>query len=1062
MDDAPANQALLKVNLERLGYESVVQSDADGALETLKTRREELLAVFLDLSLNGGRAAGLALLDEIKKRAPEIPVIAYSAFEAQGSVEAVQHGAICFIDKVARRDDDFSSAIHSVLRNWEETAKLHATEAHRDFLQRLIDSVPYELMVRDRKGLIVLENEVKANRFGGRLKPGKETNCWDRYEDDEECRERGCACEEAFRENMVQRRYYSWQGMPGRRGRELHLVAAPMGKGPDGDDLVVETARDVSLQVGFQELTQEIAANTGNDRESVLKTVVKHFVGEHDPPMRPGGGVSHANIGFTRARAYLVIPRGGFERIELRAYAGTYGDKFDHKKIRFTKQDIPAIGRFWDNSRNVQKLTARDFKGYEKQKAYDRIGHVGERIGIPIRIGNHFEGIVFADKLNKQDARGEPDERINWEEQHWCQVLADYLSEVFESIYQAEGNQWLLDTEREIAEAPDEDAIFDIILRRTSRRFGADIVQVHRRRHDGWITLAEGTGHSRDCLLRTQGHSPEIGVNARACTTNEAQFVEDCESDPDYRQFVEKYAAWLAERCPLHEPGTEAGSMAVIPFGAGDQVLGSLCLLFNERRRFDPIDRLHLESLGASMSVAFAVREATLRADEAKRANVTQAESLAALYRAAAGAQSEETIINYCLTYLTAGQALRFNRALFFRAHADQKGGYTFEFEGGIGQVGKSEFKEIGGAVRGFDFRSLLKHSSAAVASDLSAYLEGVSAAAGGALANAMAGEETREFRPGSSNEGADPAIKELSEMIGMRDFLVAGVRLDGVSYGAFVVDRPFGEGITDGDRHALDTLAIEAEQMLSQLAHRKAIIELKEMELLGRVASFIGHDLKHPLGAAQHRLRVLRKILGTKADGESHEVMENLGEDLRHATEMIDSIRSYCDTQTSIMDLNKLVREAVAITSNEAENRQVTIVLDSPTSVRRYSGYPGPLLRGLVNVIYNAIEAVYSGRQVRQGRQGGEVRVSVIESAEYTSVQISDDGIGMSPEEAGNLARGAVSFTSKPDQGLGIGFEVFRQAIAKNGAVFGVESKEEEGTSITCRFHQEEEDDDR
>ena len=135
VDDEADIRELVSGVLEDEGYHPRTAGDADATLAALAERRPSL--VLLDVWLQGSRLDGLALLAEIKRRDPTLPVIVFSGHGTiDTAVAAVREGAADFIEK------PFESArlLHLVARATEtdrlkrENATLRAQIGQEDEL----------------------------------------------------------------------------------------------------------------------------------------------------------------------------------------------------------------------------------------------------------------------------------------------------------------------------------------------------------------------------------------------------------------------------------------------------------------------------------------------------------------------------------------------------------------------------------------------------------------------------------------------------------------------------------------------------------------------------------------------------------------------------------------------------------------------------------------------------------------------------------------------------------------------------------------------------------------
>jgi two-component system, NtrC family, nitrogen regulation response regulator NtrX len=103
VDDEEDIRELVAGILSDEGHETRTAFDADSALAAISDRVPRL--VFLDIWLQGSRLDGLALLDEIKTRYPDLPVVMISGHgNIETAVSAIKRGAYDFIEKPFKTD----------------------------------------------------------------------------------------------------------------------------------------------------------------------------------------------------------------------------------------------------------------------------------------------------------------------------------------------------------------------------------------------------------------------------------------------------------------------------------------------------------------------------------------------------------------------------------------------------------------------------------------------------------------------------------------------------------------------------------------------------------------------------------------------------------------------------------------------------------------------------------------------------------------------------------------------------------------------------------------------
>ncbi|PJI42653.1 MAG: sigma-54-dependent Fis family transcriptional regulator [Rhizobium sp.] len=103
VDDEEDIREIVSGILSDEGHETRTAHDADSALAAISDRAPRL--VFLDIWMQGSRLDGLSLLDEIKSRHPDLPVVMISGHgNVETAVSAIKRGAFDFIEKPFKSD----------------------------------------------------------------------------------------------------------------------------------------------------------------------------------------------------------------------------------------------------------------------------------------------------------------------------------------------------------------------------------------------------------------------------------------------------------------------------------------------------------------------------------------------------------------------------------------------------------------------------------------------------------------------------------------------------------------------------------------------------------------------------------------------------------------------------------------------------------------------------------------------------------------------------------------------------------------------------------------------
>ncbi|MBB4120460.1 sigma-54-dependent transcriptional regulator [Martelella radicis] len=103
VDDEADIRDIVSGILSDEGHETRVAHDSDSALAAIADRVPRL--IFLDIWMQGSRLDGLALLEEVKQRYPDLPVVMISGHgNIETAVSSIKRGAFDFIEKPFKAD----------------------------------------------------------------------------------------------------------------------------------------------------------------------------------------------------------------------------------------------------------------------------------------------------------------------------------------------------------------------------------------------------------------------------------------------------------------------------------------------------------------------------------------------------------------------------------------------------------------------------------------------------------------------------------------------------------------------------------------------------------------------------------------------------------------------------------------------------------------------------------------------------------------------------------------------------------------------------------------------
>ncbi len=256
------------------------------------------------------------------------------------------------------------------------------------------------------------------------------------------------------------------------------------------------------------------------------------------------------------------------------------------------------------------------------------------------------------------------------------------------------------------------------------------------------------------------------------------------------------------------------------------------------------------------------------------------------------------------------------------------------------------------------------------------------------------------------------------------------GTEVDIADSGAPIRDQ---EGTLRGVIMVFRDVSIERRSQEALLAHEKLVAA-------GRVAATIAHEIHNPLDAVQNLIYLIRQ------GGEDTELQEYLRLAESELSRVTDISRAMLgmhreatlpvafDLRTSLCDILLLMERrfgdlGVRITSTLAADVQA-------------NGYPGELKQVFSNLLANAAEAAGDGGSVHvELLRGMPLRADGSESVPSGAlVRIVDNGPGIAADTLQKLFQ--PFFTTKGEEGTGLGLWVSRGIIAKHGGTLTLTSQ--------------------
>jgi signal transduction histidine kinase len=243
-----------------------------------------------------------------------------------------------------------------------------------------------------------------------------------------------------------------------------------------------------------------------------------------------------------------------------------------------------------------------------------------------------------------------------------------------------------------------------------------------------------------------------------------------------------------------------------------------------------------------------------------------------------------------------------------------------------------------------------------------------------------------------------------------------------------------------------LVVLLAETTGLYTRLALANALLrrerDNKLMNLAAVVAS-ISHEVKQPLAAIVMRSSTALRFLGHSPPDieKARSTLNKIVKEGHRASEIFDNIRDlFRPSQERVkIDVNEIVLRILDLLKRELTEHHIAVRTELTHDLPCVMGHSGQLQEVLLNLIFNAIEAMdgkKSGDRVlrlkTERREGDGIAISVI-----------DTGPGIDPRKLDNIFD---AFVTNKAQGLGLGLAICRMIVERHGGHLLASSGQEGG----------------
>lgn len=232
-----------------------------------------------------------------------------------------------------------------------------------------------------------------------------------------------------------------------------------------------------------------------------------------------------------------------------------------------------------------------------------------------------------------------------------------------------------------------------------------------------------------------------------------------------------------------------------------------------------------------------------------------------------------------------------------------------------------------------------------------------------------------------------------------------------------------------------------------SQLeAAQDELVKSERLAVLGQLTATVSHELRNPLGAIQPSLYLLRKKI-INPDETLVRAMDRIDRNVRRCDHIIDELLDFTrikELNLTRIDLNIWLGKLL---DEQNINSDIDVNFDSQEVDLQIVADVDRLRRAVINTVENACQAMLEPYEPDNIIKGSCLTISTHSDAEKITINIADNGCGISTETLPHIFE---PLFSTKGFGVGLGMPTIKQIMTQHGGDIDIETSENIGTRIS------------
>ena len=241
-----------------------------------------------------------------------------------------------------------------------------------------------------------------------------------------------------------------------------------------------------------------------------------------------------------------------------------------------------------------------------------------------------------------------------------------------------------------------------------------------------------------------------------------------------------------------------------------------------------------------------------------------------------------------------------------------------------------------------------------------------------------------------------------------------------------------------------------KVKRLKQQFLDQAQYLHQDKMISLGKLAASVVHELNNPLTGILNYVRLMIKILGrdslsTEQIQKFQSYLDLMRSEVSRCSDIVSNLLAFSrkpKLEFSEVNINDLLEKSILLSKYKLTLQNIRIKTDLYPKIPEVSGDFNQLQQCLLNLIFNAADAMPDGENLTVGSY-------FFPNKGMVEIKVTDTGRGIAREDLSKIFDPFFS-TKKEGKGLGLGLSVVHTIIDRHKGSISAESRPGKGTVFT------------